>query len=66
MSGDMVAGPGAVHTLRTRLAAAVPVKPRRADCRRESVEGEKRGSVDNVWCNKRYIILLQAITRVII
>lgn len=37
---DMMAWPTAVHTLRTRLAAAVTVEPRRADCTQQSVEGE--------------------------
>lgn len=31
---DVMARPGAVHALRARLAAAVPVEARRADCRR--------------------------------
>lgn len=29
---DMMARPSAVHTLRTRLAAAMPIEPWRADC----------------------------------
>ena len=46
---DVMAGPGAVDTLRTRLAAAVPVEARRADCGHPSeAEGGERESVDNV------------------
>lgn len=36
---DVVARPGAVHALRARLAAAVPVEAGRADCRREGRGG---------------------------
>lgn len=62
---DMMAWSGAVHALRTRLAAAVPVEPRRADCSRQSVAGEERESVNSVESNKRYIIMKQGMTRVI-
>lgn len=34
---DVMARPSAVHALRARLAAAVPVEPRRADCSRQSM-----------------------------
>lgn len=56
---DMMARPSAVHTLRTRLAAAVPVEPRRADCSRQNVAGKVREPVDSVGWNKRYIIIKQ-------
>ena len=46
---DMMARPGAVHTLRTRLAAAMPVEPRRADCSRQSVAGEGEGISRQHW-----------------
>lgn len=39
---DVMARPGAVHALRTRLAAAMPVEPRRAGCGRHSAAGEQR------------------------
>lgn len=45
---DMMAWPGAVHTLWTRLAAAVPVEPRRADWRQQSVARDDRESVTSV------------------
>lgn len=62
---DVMARPSAVHTLRTRLAAAMPVEPWRADCSRQSVAGEERESVDNIGWNKGYIIMKQGMTRVI-
>lgn len=60
---DMMAWPSAVHTLRTRLAAAVPVEPRRADCSRQRAEREERKLVDNVGWNKRYMAVKQGMTR---
>lgn len=42
---DVMARPGAVHALRARLAAAVPVEARRADCkqcRRGGGRGERK------------------------
>lgn len=42
---DMVTRPSAVHTLWTRLAAAVPIEPRRTDC---SVAKEERKAADRV------------------
>lgn len=43
---DVMAWPGAVHALRARLAAAVPVEARRADCKqcRRGGAGGERGN----------------------
>lgn len=64
---DVMARPSAVHALRARLAAAVPVEPWRADCSRQSMaaggeEISQRGG--GAW-NKRYIIMEQGTTSVI-
>lgn len=48
VAGDVMARAGAVHALWTRLAAAVAVEPRRADCSQWSVAGDERESVTNV------------------
>lgn len=53
---DMVARPGAVHALRTQLAAAVPVEAWRADCSRRSVTAQERESVDSGgWEQEAYL-----------
>lgn len=52
---DMMARPSAVHTLRTRLTAAMPVEPRGADCGRHRRDGKVRESAGSVGWNKRYI-----------
>ncbi len=62
---DMMARPGAVNTLRTRLAATVSVEPRRAACSQQSAAGEERESVNSVGWNKRYAIIKQSMTKVI-
>lgn len=61
---DVVARPGAVHTLWAWLAAAVPVEPRRADWSRESVAGEEGLNRQCEW-NKKNIIMKEGKTRVI-
>lgn len=61
LTGDMMAWPGAVHTLWTRLAASVPVEPRRTGCTQQSVLVEDRKSVMSVGWNKRYIIMRRSI-----
>lgn len=44
VTSNVMARASAVHTLRTCLAAAVPVEPWRANCRQWSVAGERRGN----------------------
>lgn len=68
---DVMARPGAVHALRARLAAAVAVEARRADCKRcqwdggvgGSDEGGKREEISQP--DKRYIIMKGGKTSVI-
>lgn len=51
LARHMVTRPGAVHTLWTRLAAAVAVEPRRADCSVGTGGEESRwqGEIEEVY-----------------
>lgn len=65
VTGDMMARPSAVHTLGTRLAAAVSIESRGTDCSQRSVTGGEKESVASVGWNKKYIIMRHAMTCVI-
>lgn len=63
---DVMARPGAVHALRARLAAAVPVEARRADCKQcRRGRGGREGREEISQRDKRYIIMKRGKTSVI-
>lgn len=63
---DVMARPGAVHALWARLAAAVPVEARRADCKRCQWGWRAGGWREDIsQPDKRYIIMKRGKTRVI-